>query len=75
MIISDQFVNGQPKEITLEIAYELGDTVYHRVGNGQPGIVTGYNLRPSGLIYYVSWGHLAETVHYSFELTAERPVG
>lgn len=53
------------------VKYNMGDTVYLKMGEEKSGMITGIVFRPHGMLYYVSWG-LTETVHYDIELTTER---
>lgn len=54
-----------------DLEFEIGDVVYHRL-SGDPGMVTGIHLRPSGITYSVTWEDRCETPHYEIELTLER---
>jgi hypothetical protein len=59
---------------TILPAYDIGAFVYHRAGNGVLGIVTGYLIRTTGLIYQVTWGESrGESGHFGCELTTEKP--
>jgi hypothetical protein len=52
----------------------IGSTVYLKVGDGEPAMVTGIILRPGCKMYYITWGTAVETVHYAMELTLEKPI-
>lgn len=65
-----------PRILRLRLAWELGDTVYHRtLREPDPGMITGYQVRPGVTLYLVTWGDLRETAHYEFELTESPPLG
>jgi hypothetical protein len=34
-----------------------------------PGMVVGFVIRPTGIIYLISWGDCSETNQYGFELS------
>ena len=56
--------------------FGLIDRVRHVTqAEGKPGIVTGINLRPTGLIYLVTWSHSAENGHDACELVADEESG
>lgn len=51
-------------------AYWISDLVYLRTRNERlSGMVTGVNIRPSGVLYAVTWGNGSETYHWEFELS------
>lgn len=57
--------------ITIYVKFRIGDVVYHKMEmtRKSPGIITGYVSRPTGTLYYVSWGAGEESPHYDMELT------
>jgi hypothetical protein len=60
----------------VEVDHGLGETVYHIASeDGVKGIVTGYLVRPFGLLYAVTWGNSrSESYHYASELTTDKPL-
>jgi hypothetical protein len=62
-------------EISPAPEYALGDRVWHRGGDEALGVVTGYIIRPTGLIYCVSWHPTCDSNHFGHELAphSERP--
>jgi hypothetical protein len=34
-----------------------------------PGMVVGFLLRSTGVVYLIAWGDTSESSHYGFELT------
>lgn len=75
MIISDPDIEGHPITLDIEVQFRIGDMVYHRAGGGKPGMVTGYLIRTTGLVYQVTWGEaMGEIGHFGFELSGERPL-
>lgn len=52
--------------------FDLGDVVYHRAPiDRERGIVTGLLVRPTGVLYYVTWANKTECSHFEIELTSE----
>lgn len=65
----------QPPPGAVGFAYLIGDIVYLKV-HDEPtrGMVTDIDVHPCGVVYHVCWGDTrATTLHYDFELTAEKP--
>lgn len=57
---------------SVDLPFRFGETVYHRCHHERrPGLVTGFILRPSGLLISVSWGDRSETDHFDYELVSE----
>lgn len=54
------------------VKFQLGDTVYRRVDEDERGMVTGILFRPTGTVYFVTFGGGREDSCYDIELTAER---
>jgi hypothetical protein len=40
-------------------------------GERQPGMVTQVAIRPTGVLYGVTWGNGTESYHYDIELSLE----
>ena len=60
------------KAVTHYVKFYIGDTVYLRLNREEyRGMVTGYNIRPNGVTYLVSWEDASDTCHYDLELTTE----
>jgi hypothetical protein len=75
VIISDPDLVDRPLSLELQVAWLIGDEVYHKIAqDGGAGIVSGYLVRSTGLIYQVTWGNRQESGHFGFELTSERPL-
>jgi len=54
--------------------FDIGDSVYLKTDNEQcERLVTGINIRESGISYAVSCG-TDESWHYAFEMTKERDI-
>lgn len=54
--------------------FEFGQTVYLKTDEEQKErIITGFVIRPNGLLYYVACG-TGETPHYAVELTTEKDI-
>ncbi|HMF38294.1 MAG TPA: hypothetical protein VKF17_16745 [Isosphaeraceae bacterium] len=52
--------------------YWLGDIIFHRIAEERKrGMVTGINICPDGLYYWITWSDGHETKHYPIELTSE----
>jgi len=65
-------MNNTKPQHTIITHYWLGDTVFHRLATEcSKGMITGINLCPDGLYYWVTWSDRHETKHYEFELTSE----
>ncbi len=57
---------------TVTSAYWLGDIVYHRLATEKRrGMITGINLCPDGMYYWVTWSDGHEMKHYPIELSTE----
>lgn len=63
-------MSEQRHRIVIDSAFRLGDVVKLRVGEEADarGMVTGFLVRPSGLIYQVNWSIRTEQPHYEMEL-------
>jgi len=58
-------------KVSIEVQHRIGDTVYHRMDPETKGMVTGFSVRPTGILYCVTWsdGVGEECHHYAMELT------
>ncbi len=53
--------------------WDFGTMLYHRADPETGGIVTGYGIRPGGVISYgVTWEDHEESYHFEIELTEEK---
>jgi hypothetical protein len=73
---AQQPAGDQPQ--TLVLPFQIGQIVYHKVSlsdEGRPdrGIVTGVLVRPTSIMFYVTWTSHRETLHYDLELLPEPP--
>lgn len=60
--------------MVIDNKFNFGDTVYLKTDTDQkPRIVTGFSVRPQGLLYQLTQGTY-EVAHYEFEITAEKNV-
>lgn len=75
MTIGDPYKSSN-YQVTLQMEYLIGDEVYHVADESWgKGIVTGYLVRATGLVYQVTWGNnRSEQGHFEFELTSERSI-
>lgn len=64
-------------KVSIEVQHKIGDVVYHRMDPETKGIVTGFVVRPTGVIFCVTWsdGVGEECNHYAIELTDEPEYG
>lgn len=64
-------------KVSIEVQHRIGDVVYHRMDPETKGQVTGYVVRPTGIIYFVAWADDVgdEKTHYAIELTDEPNYG
>jgi hypothetical protein len=60
------------KAVTIYVKYRLEDVVYLKLAASKtPGMVIGFNVRPGGTAYVISWPDGSTTDHYGCELTSE----
>lgn len=58
----------------IDTKYAIGQTVYLKTDPDQAEkIITGINIRQTGLSYELSFGHTSSW-HYDFEITEEKDV-
>ena len=61
-------------KVSFDSAYQIGETVYLMTDPEQlKRIVTGYSLRPGGLMYEVSHADYT-SMHYEFELSPDKQI-
>lgn len=62
---------------SIDVDHRIGDEVYHRMDPETKGMVTGFIVRPVGIVYCVTWsdGVGEECHHYGMELTDEPNYG
>lgn len=57
---------------TISLEYDFGDLVYLITDKEQDArVVTGALVRKGVVLYYISCGAEAETLHYGYEITKE----
>lgn len=55
----------------IDTKFKIGDSVYLKTDDEQQKrLVTGYTIRPSGIMYLLSLGTM-ETAHYDIEISTE----
>lgn len=60
------------KTLEFDVMFGIGDVVYLRIRQEKvAGMVTGFNFRPDGIGYYITWEDASERMHYAFELSSE----
>jgi hypothetical protein len=60
----------ETRSFTVKVEYAMGSTVYLKLcPEKMPGMVCGFMLRPTGIVYLITWGDTSESLHYGFELT------
>lgn len=58
-------------KITVEVKYDIGDTVYFKTGSKVKGVIIGYTIFPKQLLYHVVWGDSRkEDRHFDIELVS-----
>jgi len=56
----------------IPLTYDVGEVVYHRLASDRHrGMVTGIQIQPDGISYWVTWDDRHETRHYAIELSTE----
>ncbi len=56
----------------IPLSYDAGDVVFHRLATERHrGLVTGIQIQPDGVSYWITWDDRHETRHYDCELSAE----
>jgi len=58
--------------VKINLEFQIGDIVYMKVAPEDAGMVTGYEVRPTGVAYYVTWADAEEQRHFAVELTADK---
>lgn len=54
-----------------ELAFPIGQTVYLRMQDEKRrGMITGYMVDDSSVMFRVAWGNATDSIHYAIELTA-----
>ncbi len=60
------------KTWSVKSRFRIGDIVYHRLRDEpRRGMVTGIFVRPTAVLYYVTWPDGQENCHHEIELTGE----
>jgi len=60
------------KSVTIYVKFRVGDIVYIKTNtNRWPGMLLGYDIRPTGTTYLVGWPDNTSSYHYDIELTKE----
>ena len=57
---------------TDSVIFKFGDFVYLKVKPLEAGMITGILFRPSGVLYYVTWGDSNEKCYHDIEITKEK---
>ncbi len=53
--------------------WDIGTVLYLRVAAEEGGMLTGYVIRPGGVMsYLITWGDGDEKTHWEVELTSEK---
>jgi hypothetical protein len=56
--------------VTLYVDHAYGATVHLKLRQERmPGMVTGFLVRSTGLVYLIAWGDGSESSHFDVELT------
>ena len=70
MMEGDDAASQRRHRIVLDSAHRLGDFVVLKCDpEGDVGVVTGLNLRPTALAYEVSWPNKSFQSHFEIELS------
>ena len=52
--------------------WDFGTIVYLRIcDEPDRGMITGYAVKPEGVVCFVTWSNREEKLHYPFELSTE----
>jgi hypothetical protein len=58
--------------LQIEVEFETGEIVWHRNGESDKGLITGYRISGNDVLYDVCWGRSREVdSHFDYELSSE----
>lgn len=59
-----------PKRVSFDVEFWLTQTVFLRLAaDREPGMVTGYQIGPFGIMYEISWPCTRVSRHWACEIT------
>lgn len=65
-------MNATKKTLSIMVRHEIGSIVFQRIVEERyPGIVTGFIIRETAIVYLVRWPDGEENHHQDCELTSE----